>query len=53
MRSISAIAKAAGLVKAVPNQNLTRAKAAFQKITPEQRADFLKWMKSEGREQND
>jgi len=49
-RSISAAAKAAGLVKVKPNQNLARAKAAFRKMTAKERTEFLKWMKREGRE---
>jgi hypothetical protein len=46
IKSISAAAKAAGLVKSRPRQNLARAKAAFQKMTREERAEFLKWLKS-------
>ncbi len=45
--SISAAAKAAGLVQAKPHQNLARAKAVFRKMTPEERVEFLKWMKAE------
>jgi hypothetical protein len=47
IRSISAAAKAAGLVNARPHQSLARAKAAFRKMTAEERAEFLRWMKSE------
>jgi len=48
IRSISAAATAAGLVKAKPHRNLARAKAAFRKMTAKERDEFLKWMKSEG-----
>lgn len=50
IKSISAAAKVAGLVKAKPPQNLARAKAAFQKMTSEERAEFVTWMKNEARE---
>ncbi len=49
IKSISAAGKAAGLVKVKPHQNLARAKAAFRKMTTEERAEFLKWMQSEAR----
>jgi hypothetical protein len=49
IRSISAAAKAAGLVKTKPHQHLVRAKTAFRNMTAEERAEFLKWMKDEGR----
>jgi hypothetical protein len=49
-RSISAAAKAAGLVKIKLHQNLARAKAAFRRMTVEERAEFVKWMKSEARD---
>jgi len=50
IRSISAAAKTAGLVRVKPPQNLARAKAAFRKLTAEERAEFLKWVKSEARD---
>lgn len=52
IKSISAAAKAAGLAKGKPHQNLTRAKAAFRKMTAEERAEFLKWIKNEAREES-
>jgi hypothetical protein len=52
VRSISAAAKVAGLIKQQPHQNLARAKAAFSKMTADERSEFLKWMKTEGRRQN-
>lgn len=48
-RSISEAARAVGLVKAKPHQNLARAKAAFRKMTASERSEFLDWMKAEGR----
>jgi hypothetical protein len=47
--SISAAAKAAGLAKPRANQNLARAKAAFRKMTAEERTEFLLWMGDAGR----
>jgi hypothetical protein len=46
IRSISAAGKAAGLVKERPPQNLARAKAAYTKMTAEERAEFLEWIHS-------
>lgn len=47
--SVTAAAKASGLVKPNRNQNLVRAKSAFRKMTPAQRAEFLEWSKAQGR----
>jgi hypothetical protein len=42
-RSITAAAMAAGLIR--NDVNLRRAKSAFRKMTTEERAEFLKWLK--------
>lgn len=44
-RSPTEAAKAVGLVKDRPKQNLSRAKSAFKKMTAKERAEFLKWIK--------
>lgn len=46
IRNITAAAKAAGIVKARPRQNLARAKSAFGKMTAVERAEFLQWLKT-------
>jgi hypothetical protein len=43
-KSITAAAIAAGILK--DDTNLRRAKSAYRKMTPQQRAEFLKWMES-------
>ena len=44
-KSVTEAAKAGGIVKARPHQNLLRAKSAFRKMTSKERAEFLKWVK--------
>lgn len=45
-KSITAAATAAGILK--DDLNLRRAKSAFRMMTPEQRKEFLDWMKTNG-----
>ena len=46
-KSVTAAATAAGLLDHENRANLRRAKSAFRKMSKEERAEFLKWMKSD------